>query len=417
MRKPHKKNRTGCSACKRRRIKCPEQKPICHICRRKGEECIYPQNLMSSCSDNVSDTSTTVSASLSSQPSYSLQDIRFFHHFLTTAFPCLPSCDDSVWTNIIPLYAEQSSYLMHAMMALGASHLGALLKVDYSKTAQLHRNAAITGLQRAMADKLDSVTDYDTAFAGCHILGFQSVYMDDAVADLVTMTRGCHLLMARVQEQRLSSVFGERFECEKDLKPIDPRLSSPHDPVFVQKGIEALRNLECCLATSAQLFFLKLLIRVLELIQSSPQAGCMQFHKLYEYWYTLDHQSFAEFVDTTNSITQVLITYLLAIQLLMYPFLAMQWPDRAHHSRLHTFTGTIMWAHQMGSRITAPHLQRYLEWPRAVVASMQLYNADDFSCDSSSSSLMLESSSSSSSPSSLSLSSPSSSSSGSFPIV
>ena len=313
---------------------------------------------------------------------------------------------------------------MHAVMALGASHLGALSNVDHSKAAQYHRSAAITGLQQAMADKLKTVTEHDTAFASCHILSFQSMYLDDAVGDMITTTRGCHLLMAKAREQHLPSVFGEHFEGKKKIARMPPYLSSPHNPVFIQQGIGELQAFEGRLTTPTQLLFLRLLIKVLELLQSSPQAGCMQFHGLYEYWCTLDQQSFAEFVDATNSDTQVLITYMLAVQLLLYPFFASHWPDRARHSRLHTFKGTSMWTYQMASRITAPEVQRYLEWPKTIVSAVQQYIGDGTDHDiernypalelpsSSSSSLLLSLTSSSSSSSS-----PSSSSSHALPVA
>lgn len=41
VRKPHKKTKTGCTSCKRRRIKCDETKPICLRCQKRNLECVY----------------------------------------------------------------------------------------------------------------------------------------------------------------------------------------------------------------------------------------------------------------------------------------------------------------------------------------------------------------------------------------
>ncbi|KAJ5988457.1 hypothetical protein N7481_003667 [Penicillium waksmanii] len=44
-RRSHKKSRGGCLTCKRRRVKCDEQKPHCQKCKCKGIECSYlPEN-------------------------------------------------------------------------------------------------------------------------------------------------------------------------------------------------------------------------------------------------------------------------------------------------------------------------------------------------------------------------------------
>ena len=327
--------------------------------------------------DTIISTTTpsiTISTPLSMQPSFSLQDINFFHHFLTTAFPYLPKCEDYIWTNVVPLYAEQSGYLMHAMMALGASHLGALSGIDYAQASQLHRSAAISGLQRAINGELDTAIDYDVALACCYVLSFQTAYVADAFADFIAMSRGCHLLAMKIKEQGLSSVFSRLPHCEKPDTLLQAHKSAPQNVLLLQKGTQALQTYEPRLRTLTQINVFKLLNSVLEQLQESPEAGCLQFYKLYQHWYELDHQEFAEFVDARDAVSQVLMTYLIATQVLMYPFAAIGWPDRARHSRLHLFMGTSLWAHQVGSRIQDVELQRHLEWPREAVAAMQWYN-------------------------------------------
>ena len=40
-RKPHKKSKSGCAACKSKRVKCDEKKPVCVRCQRSGAVCRY----------------------------------------------------------------------------------------------------------------------------------------------------------------------------------------------------------------------------------------------------------------------------------------------------------------------------------------------------------------------------------------
>lgn len=84
-RRGHLKSRLGCFNCKRRRVKCNELRPSCSSCSRLGLSCVYP-------------TSPTASGSVRANPSVlSLEDLRFYHRFLTTAFPTLPLGDEKVW--------------------------------------------------------------------------------------------------------------------------------------------------------------------------------------------------------------------------------------------------------------------------------------------------------------------------------
>ncbi|KAF5667246.1 UPC2-like regulatory protein [Fusarium heterosporum] len=41
-RRAHKKAKTGCADCRKRRVKCSEEKPQCRACCRRGVECHYP---------------------------------------------------------------------------------------------------------------------------------------------------------------------------------------------------------------------------------------------------------------------------------------------------------------------------------------------------------------------------------------
>ena len=266
---------------------------------------------------------------------------------------------------------------MHAMMALGASHLGTLSGMDYAKASQVHRNAAIAGLQRAINGGLGAAAGYDIALACCYVLTFQSVYVADAISDFITMSRGCQLLTAEIMEQDLPSVFSRLPLCEKPHILLQAQKASSQDKLFFGRGVQALQSYEPRLKTSTQVNVLKLLVKVLEQLQRSPEAGCQQFYTVYEHWYKMDCQSFAEFVDTGDVVSQVLMTYLIAIQVLMYPYAASGWPDRARHTRLHVFMGTSLWAHQVGSRVKDAELQQHLEWPKEAVAAMQWYSINN----------------------------------------
>jgi hypothetical protein len=41
----HKRTRTGCQTCKRRRKRCDEQRPICEGCAKLGLRCVYDMSL------------------------------------------------------------------------------------------------------------------------------------------------------------------------------------------------------------------------------------------------------------------------------------------------------------------------------------------------------------------------------------
>lgn len=97
-RKSHTKSRTGCTSCKRRRVKCDEGLPSCGSCRRLALVCEYTHQ-------NVSLVRTAPVASpgrpLRTTPGVlEMADLRFFHHFLLEAYPPLPILGREVWHSV-----------------------------------------------------------------------------------------------------------------------------------------------------------------------------------------------------------------------------------------------------------------------------------------------------------------------------
>jgi hypothetical protein len=98
--KGHTKSRRGCQACKRRKVKCQENLPECTNCRRLGLSCVYhPAGTQLALTASPS----PAMAPRTAPASFSMADLRYFHHFLVTAFPPLPMGGDAVWQAVAAL--------------------------------------------------------------------------------------------------------------------------------------------------------------------------------------------------------------------------------------------------------------------------------------------------------------------------
>ncbi|KAG4421581.1 hypothetical protein IFR04_005308 [Cadophora malorum] len=64
-RRPHRKSRTGCQACKQRKIKCDESRPACLNCKRREVECYWPADKSKR---NAEEQSRLVSVSAQCRP-------------------------------------------------------------------------------------------------------------------------------------------------------------------------------------------------------------------------------------------------------------------------------------------------------------------------------------------------------------
>ena len=100
--KGHRKSKKGCINCKTRRVKCSEELPTCRACRRLGLECQYMRP--------PPPPPFVPSGPLRIAPAaLALEDLRFFHHFLTWAHPPLPFGKGRVWQDVAAMSHEVSS--------------------------------------------------------------------------------------------------------------------------------------------------------------------------------------------------------------------------------------------------------------------------------------------------------------------
>lgn len=75
-RRSHKKVKTGCAVCKRRRIKCDERKPSCQNCEKHRAKCNYPTSTEQKGSEvhDVSARALSTSGSAKSEPEHDLTE-------------------------------------------------------------------------------------------------------------------------------------------------------------------------------------------------------------------------------------------------------------------------------------------------------------------------------------------------------
>lgn len=101
-RRVHFKSRLGCLNCKRRRIKCNELRPSCLPCRRLGLSCSYLLE------------QTPVGSPRTISSPLTLDDLQFYHRFLTRAFPTLPLRGDELWAKCASMsYQVRTSLTFH----------------------------------------------------------------------------------------------------------------------------------------------------------------------------------------------------------------------------------------------------------------------------------------------------------------
>lgn len=178
----HRKTRTGCFTCKRRRIKCDERKPVCKNCHihESAASCVYPSSEPLS---PVASTSPSPSYSSSSDACmYALHHMRLLHHFTTSTALTLSGTDAirKLWQVEAPLIGMSFPFVLHAILAIASIHLAHERpderRQHWAKGIELQQQG-VAGAQQAMKEFTPQ---------NC-----TAVYLFSALTCMLSLARGC----------------------------------------------------------------------------------------------------------------------------------------------------------------------------------------------------------------------------------
>ncbi|KAF2638913.1 hypothetical protein P280DRAFT_66375 [Massarina eburnea CBS 473.64] len=188
--RPHRKVKSGCTVCKRRRIKCDEAQPQCLNCQRYWPKfpsgCVYPAISIEDecratisppdhCSEGADSDLNTSPATGSRNNDLAIGDLRLMHQWSTVT--CYGFGDDfpgevDPWRDDLPVFAQRFPFLLRAILAVSALHLACdsddeAEKLKYIHMAACHQDLALPEYRRTLAE-----VDKDSAVA---VLAFSAL--------------------------------------------------------------------------------------------------------------------------------------------------------------------------------------------------------------------------------------------------
>jgi Fungal specific transcription factor domain len=260
---------------------------------------------------------------------------------------------------------------MHALLALGASHLTRVSsQSDYSTTAIVHRGQAIKGLNEALAKGTREYGESDAMLAACYALTFQASCMGDGMTDFLTMVRGCALVTEQIHKDQSHTAFN--LEKDTHLRVMEPRFDHlpTLDPSLVLPATISLEALRPLLRRSMDQHFHNALLLVVLGLRESSKAAYLNFIRVYDTFFDMKHDQFNVFVDVNNITSQLLMAHMICIQMLMVPLILHEWPQRGSSSEAQVLLGMVEWGERIFER-TPSNMGMYLEWPKEILNAVR----------------------------------------------
>ncbi|KAJ5128306.1 C6 transcription factor [Penicillium atrosanguineum] len=168
-RRAHRKSRAGCLTCKKRRIKCDEQKPHCQRCQKKGIQCDYSTESNSSLDGNAKKSVEIISTP--SDPSticfsFSLDNVM---ENVEGTLSLDPKCIKFLTISM------QTPYLMYTILGVAMLHMN---RVSPNKERSIAESffwqRAIELYQAELSSKIHQA-NVDAILSSCMLMGAMTI--------------------------------------------------------------------------------------------------------------------------------------------------------------------------------------------------------------------------------------------------
>jgi hypothetical protein len=165
---------------------------------------------------------------------------------------------------------------MHAILGFAASEL-VPTDASFVQPAMNHRIKAIKAIKKRLAESAHSQTTYEEAnalVATCFALTFQSVSLEDGLAEYMTFIRGILIVGMQMMFKGIKPIFDTLFEDRQD-DMMEPYL---RDLPLIQRGwadaaIEAISNLRPLCVESVEVEYFEQLLGIAEKLNVNSFDG------------------------------------------------------------------------------------------------------------------------------------------------
>ncbi|KAG6360235.1 hypothetical protein INS49_011291 [Diaporthe citri] len=335
-RRGHFKSRNGCFNCKKRRIKPKHQIPL-----------------------------------------FTMQDMRFFQHFLQYSFPHHPLGNDAIWTHEVPCLSYNYEFLMHSILGLAASELIAS-DPSLAEAAMAHRLKSIQAIKRKLADSNQGITyaEGNALIATCFALTFQSVILEDGMTEYMAFIRGVIIVVIQMWKAGVNFMFKHLLEQDqKDLlKPHIDKVTLP-DRMWEWKAgalasLAGIKNL--CAGDDLKMKYLQMTEDMANgLHEESPYKAYKAMGDHYSWWIMLPHEEFSRIVDPSDQVFTLLAANWIAIKQIMAVITEVEkeWSQK-QSDKGNVDEGMGRWLRHLNRQVE-PDFVRYNQWPMWVQAQLE----------------------------------------------
>ncbi|TKW57689.1 hypothetical protein CTA1_6736 [Colletotrichum tanaceti] len=350
-RRGHTKSRRGCFNCKRRRIKLSYTRYVktivvwvMRLSRGRG---LQPHHQV---------------------PLFSLQDMRFFQHFMLQCYPHHPLGNENIWTHEVPCLSQSHEFLMHAILGMAACDL---MSTDPSllSFAMAHRVKAIKAIKKSLAElprQKGTTSEHANALvATCFALTFQSVTFEDGMAEYMTFIRGILIIGTQMWIKGIKPIF-MNLVGDDSRTLLEPKMEGLP---LIQKewadgAVEAIGGLRGLCRDVVEIEYFEIIMDMATKLHTSSWEAYQALSKHYGWWIQLPHDKFQRVIDMGNQTMILLASHWIALKQIMAFITNVEHEcrEKAPSQGSTVDLGIIRWLGYLNKQVDHEHLI-YNQWP------------------------------------------------------
>lgn len=270
---------------------------------------------------------------------------------------------------------------MHAVLGLAASDL---MTQDPSLVtfAMMHRVKAINAIKRSLNDgpKMDTFEEGNALMATCFALTFQSIVLDDGMAEFMTFCRGIALVSMQMHYKGVKFLFSnlQHLDTSAILKPHMDALPLVRRD-WVDMAVAAIRGLEPLCTQPVEFEYYRIILEIAEALYTDSYLAYRTLSKHYGWWMQIPQEQFQCLIDAARQTSTLLASHWIALKQVMAPVTEIEYRVRAREPEQpgagagggnsssssnngDMDLGMVRWLKYLNRQVDAAHL-RYNGWP------------------------------------------------------
>ncbi|GAP83844.2 putative C6 zinc finger protein [Rosellinia necatrix] len=241
--------------------------------------------------------------------------------------------------------------------------------------AMAHRLKAIKAIKKTLTDvpKTDTFEEGNALLATCYALTFQSVMLDDGMAEFMTFCRGIVIVAIQMCCKGAKFMFSN-FLGDDQMVYLQPLMEAipPIQRDWTDMAVDNIAALGPLCKQQVETEYHQHLTDIANALYTSSFQAYRMLCKHYGWWMQIPHENFQSLIDGSNQVCLLLASHWIALKQIMAIITGAEHSQRPQQLRRNDGDmdmGMVRWLKHINRQVGIDY-QQFNQWPLWVEAQL-----------------------------------------------